>query len=256
MTSNTCLWLALFLSQLAIATPAVAGGCEKDADCKADRICQNAVCVAPPTTAACGTDKDCPGDLVCEASVCTAAGASSAAPVLGAALPAEQPLVEALFAGPPGSALEISVDDQGSSKRCIAPCSLQLTPGEHLVLVRGARTFTTKLDVPVSGGAFDVKTATPPQNRTLKGVVFVGGLGLFGAGIYGATHENLLLGLTGFILGTSMATVSGLLLLSGPTGEDAVTLRTSTAGTHRAVTPTFAVIPTAEGVTAGIGFSF
>jgi hypothetical protein len=266
MKPSSCRWLvcALVCAQLVLVRPAIAGGCEKDADCKGDRICRNAVCVAPSAQQTCNIDKDCPGELVCEASVCTAPNAAGSAhvqvptgaPALGEALPAKAAFVEASFAGAPGSALEISVDDQGGPKGCIAPCSLQLSPGEHVVLVRGARTFSTKLEVPVGGGAFDVKTASPPQNRPLKVVLLVGGLGLFGAGVYGATHDNLLLGLTGFILGTSTATVSALMLVAGTTGEDAVKLRTTAAAARRATKPMFAVTPTRDGVTAGIGFSF
>lgn len=222
-----------------------AGGCEKDADCKGDRICENALCVAPASNPE-PTPK---GDAT------TTHDASVSPPSLGEALPSRTASVRTSFASLPGSAFEVSVEDADGPKRCVAPCSLQLSPGAHLVEVRGARTFSTKVEVPAAGGSFDIQTATRPS-RSTPTVVLVVGVALLGAGIYGATQENLLLGLTGILLGTPATTVSLLMLATSKSvGSDAVTPHNATVS--RATRhPVFVAAPTRDGVVGAVRLSF
>ena len=46
-------------------------GCEKDTDCKGERICVEGACVYPvESPTGCSKDTDCPGDFICESGVC------------------------------------------------------------------------------------------------------------------------------------------------------------------------------------------
>jgi hypothetical protein len=60
----------------ALAADARAGGCEKDTDCKGERVCVQGQCVAQGPQA-CQKDSDCPGDQVCERGGCSKQGTSS-----------------------------------------------------------------------------------------------------------------------------------------------------------------------------------
>jgi len=63
----------LFLCGLTLAflswPSTVKAGCEKDTDCKGDRICVEGTCVSPGAQG-CQKDTDCPGDEVCADGAC------------------------------------------------------------------------------------------------------------------------------------------------------------------------------------------
>jgi hypothetical protein len=60
-------WLVLTMMLL---SRSAAAGCEKDADCKGDRVCEDSVCVDPR----CEKDTDCPGDGICVEGACKGDG--------------------------------------------------------------------------------------------------------------------------------------------------------------------------------------
>lgn len=100
--------LLLGLSMMVQAADVRAGGCQKDTDCKGDRVCQSGACVSPaaapapgptptaeptaPSTAGCQTDADCPSTHQCMSGACVsgepaappAAATASAPPSQGA----------------------------------------------------------------------------------------------------------------------------------------------------------------------------
>ena len=73
---------------LALALGGVAhAGCEKDTDCKGDRICSAAGACVAPTPTGCDKDTDCPGDQICSAGgSCAVPGAAGSAPQAAGAL--------------------------------------------------------------------------------------------------------------------------------------------------------------------------
>jgi hypothetical protein len=59
-----------FAMLLSLLFPADAwAGCEKDTDCKGDRVCRAGECVDPESRK-CEMDNDCPGDEVCRSGAC------------------------------------------------------------------------------------------------------------------------------------------------------------------------------------------
>jgi len=46
-------------------------GCEKDTDCKGERVCTAGRCVQPPGAGTCNVDKDCPGEQTCDNGKCS-----------------------------------------------------------------------------------------------------------------------------------------------------------------------------------------
>ena len=81
--------VAILSSTLFVSTPALAG-CEKDTDCKGDRICEGAVCVNPgaPAKAAAPTEPAAPADKAAPAEA--AAPADDQAPAEATAPAAEE----------------------------------------------------------------------------------------------------------------------------------------------------------------------
>jgi len=66
------------LAAMALAVPTAASACDKDTDCKGDRICEQGKCVSPVPTGRCGKDTDCPGNEICEENRCISPGQSTA----------------------------------------------------------------------------------------------------------------------------------------------------------------------------------
>jgi len=115
------LWtVALASPVLALSADVSAGGCVKDGDCKAGRVCQKGVCVEPTKVEApkkaCSKDKDCPGDEICTDGACTkpatpaptatpTTGPGGSAPPPGSGPPATPPPPGSATSGaPPGAA--------------------------------------------------------------------------------------------------------------------------------------------------------
>ena len=55
---------------LGVCSHPLHAGCEKDTDCKGDRICEDGVCQDPAPASDCEKDTDCLGDLICEEWAC------------------------------------------------------------------------------------------------------------------------------------------------------------------------------------------
>ena len=69
-TSAARLFVLCAIALVALAVPRTASACDKDTDCKGDRVCEGGKCVSGATPGACEKDVDCPGAEVCEQNRC------------------------------------------------------------------------------------------------------------------------------------------------------------------------------------------
>jgi hypothetical protein len=116
-------------SLLAMPWPAHAG-CQKDTDCKGQRICANGECVDPNEPQRCDKDLDCAGDLVCRAGTCSApSDAGGPAPaVTPAAPPPAAPPGPVAAPAPPGAGGPFAAGDTEPNSKGLMIAGAVLLP--------------------------------------------------------------------------------------------------------------------------------
>jgi hypothetical protein len=171
---------ALFGVVFAIKAPPALAGCQRDSECKGDRMCEDGQCVDPKPPA--GNTSDSRGGHTVTR---TAPDAASAR-----------------FAGSSDDdAYEVYATTAGS--HCTTPCSLRLRPGVETITVSGKNSFSQTLVIPAGGGSYELRGYQPGWLWTGIGVdVAAAGL-LLGGGL--TVNHNAGGGIAMLLVGIALA---------------------------------------------------
>ncbi|MBS2017709.1 MAG: hypothetical protein JST00_32825 [Deltaproteobacteria bacterium] len=191
------------------ATPRDPNACAKDTDCSGDRVCAAGRCTAPPPAptsaprlAACAKDTDCKGDRICDRGQCTSP-VTQAVPGLAPVVPggpSSAGVVSVSIEAPRGDIA--SLESNGRTAECAAPCKLEAQPGAYTLRVSGSKTFEQPIEVPVRPAATlrirHACTACYVAGAVLLGVAvpFIAGGGALGSSSR-TEGSGLMLGIVG-----------------------------------------------------------